>query len=322
MGKCSIVIFDLDGTLTDPGAGIVSTIRSVIAELGGKAPRAEELKWCVGPPLREIFARLLAPEERIEALEGKGGSAEPAEREEQTEGEGGFAEAAGKGDLLRRAGKEERAGLDGEGGFAEAAGKGELPQQRGKHELAEAARTDESEAPGKDEPVGWAEAARTGESKASGKSEPVERAAALYVQRYAESGAAESVAYKGVKQMLTDLRKVARLFVVTSKNTVTAERILGTCGLKRHFEEVIGNGRLDDKTDLVRDLIDREGIERGAAAMVGNRDHDIVAGHRSAIFTVGVTYGYGSREELEAAGADRICESPAESARLLLSAGD
>jgi phosphoglycolate phosphatase len=58
MGKYSIVIFDLDGTLTDPGAGIVSTIRSVIAELGGKAPHAEELKWCVGPPLREIFTGL------------------------------------------------------------------------------------------------------------------------------------------------------------------------------------------------------------------------------------------------------------------------
>jgi len=273
MGKYSVAIFDLDGTLTDPRAGIVSTIRSVVAELGGKAPRAEELKWCVGPPLREIFAGLLAPEERIEALEGKGGSAELAEREEQTEGEGGLAEAAGKG---------------------------ELPQQRGKDELAEAARTDESEAPGKDEPV--------------------ERAAALYVQRYAESGAAESVAYKGVKQMLTDLRKVAQLFVVTSKNTVTAERILEICGLKRYFEEVIGNARMDDKSDVVRDLIDRERVEHRAAAMVGDRDHDIVAGRRSGIFTVGVTYGYGRREELEAAGADRICESPAEVARLLLSA--
>jgi len=71
---------------------------------------------------------------------------------------------------------------------------------------------------------------------------------------------------------------------------------------------------------VVRDLIDRERVEHRAAAMVGDRDHDIVAGRRSGIFTVGVTYGYGRREELEAAGADRICESPAEVARLLLSA--
>jgi phosphoglycolate phosphatase len=233
MGKYSTVIFDLDGTLTDPGAGIVNTLRSVIVELGGKAPRAEEMKWCVGPPLREIFARLLTP--------------------------------------------------DGKGGLAELAGEGmeATPEPR----------------------------------------ELVERAAALYLQRYAEGGAAESVAYPGVPQMLTELRKTARLFVVTSKNTATAERILGMCGLKRYFEEVIGNGRLDDKTDMVRDLIDRAELERATAVIVGDREFDIRAGRGNGIFSIGVTYGYGSREELEAAGADRICESPSEVARLLSEGG-
>jgi phosphoglycolate phosphatase len=121
--------------------------------------------------------------------------------------------------------------------------------------------------------------------------------------------------------MLTGLRKTARLFVVTSKNTATAERILGMCGLKRYFEEVIGNGRLDDKTDMVRDLIDRAGIEPATAAIVGDREFDIRAGKSNRIFSIGVTYGYGSREELAAAGADRICESPAEVARLLTAGG-
>jgi phosphoglycolate phosphatase len=166
---------------------------------------------------------------------------------------------------------------------------------------------------------GLGAAAGTDESKAPPSiGEAVGRASALYLQRYAESGAAESVAYQGVKQMLTELRKVARLFVVTSKNTATAEWILGMCGLKRYFEEVIGNGRLNDKSDMVRDLIDRERIERATAAMVGDREFDIRAGKNNGIFSIGVTYGYGSRAELEAAGADRICESPAELARLLL----
>lgn len=213
MTKYSTLIFDLDGTLTDPGSGIVSTIRGVLASLGVKPPR-QELKWCVGPPLREIFARLLEP-----------------------------------------------------------VGKGEL----------------------------------------------VEQAAALYIQRYAEAGAAESTVYQGVNQMLMELRGAARLFVVTSRNTATAERILGRGALRRHFEDVIGNGRLDDKSDMVRELIDRERIDRAAVAIVGDREHDIVAGKRNGIFTIGVTYGYGSREELAAAGADRICESPAEIARLILS---
>jgi len=234
--KYSAVIFDLDGTLTDPGAGIVNTLRSVIVELGGRPPRAEEMKWCVGPPLREIFARLLAPQGRV---------GPPA-------GVGGIAQAEG---------------------------------------IDNAETTDAAAL--------------------------VERAAALYVQRYAESGAAESVAYAGVQQMLMELRKTARLFVVTSKNTATAERILGLCGLKRFFDEVIGNGRLDDKTDMVRDLIARAGIAPATAAIVGDREFDIRAGKSNRIFSIGVTYGYGSREELEAAGADWIGESPAEVARLL-----
>jgi phosphoglycolate phosphatase len=214
-------------------------------------------------------------------------------------------------------------------------GEGDSGQGQGKDELAAVAKTGESTAAGERDVVGRAEvvraesegrggsgaAAGTDESKAPSVGEAVGRASALYLQRYAESGAAESVAYQGVKQMLTELRKVARLFVVTSKNTATAERILGMCGLKRYFEEVIGNGRLNDKSDMVRDLIDRERIERATAAMVGDREFDIRAGKNNGIFSIGVTYGYGSREELEAAGADRLCESPAEVARLLLSAG-
>jgi len=151
------------------------------------------------------------------------------------------------------------------------------------------------------------------------KAEMVEQAAALYLHRYAETGAAESVVYKGVARMLTELHTTARLFVVTSKNTGTAERILGMCGLRRHFAEVIGNGRLEDKSDMVRELIERERVAHSATAIIGDREHDIIAGKRNGIFTIGVTYGYGSREELAAAGADSICESPAEVTDKLLS---
>src|SRR4029077_3301524 len=138
------------------------------------------------------------------------------------------------------------------------------------------------------------------------------QAAALYVQNYAQAGAAQSTVYPGVTQMLAELRVAARLFVVTSKNTAAAERILGLCGLRRYFEAVAGNGRLDDKSDIVRELIEREQLDRAAAAIVGDRKHDIVAAKRNGIFTTGAAYGYGSREELTAAEADRICESPAE----------
>jgi len=61
--KFGSVLFDLDGTLTDSLPGIARSIQHVLRILGaGKQtviPTEEELRWCVGPPLRELFQRLL-----------------------------------------------------------------------------------------------------------------------------------------------------------------------------------------------------------------------------------------------------------------------
>jgi phosphoglycolate phosphatase len=57
--KAANVLFDLDGTLTDSRPGILNTIRHALRLLGVEPPRDDELLWCVGPPLRETFARLL-----------------------------------------------------------------------------------------------------------------------------------------------------------------------------------------------------------------------------------------------------------------------
>lgn len=53
------VVFDLDGTLTDPGVGITRCIQHALASLGAAPPAAEDLLWCIGPPLQLSFPRLL-----------------------------------------------------------------------------------------------------------------------------------------------------------------------------------------------------------------------------------------------------------------------
>jgi phosphoglycolate phosphatase len=53
------VFFDLDGTLTDPKPGITECIRHALGGLGRTPPPAEELLWCIGPPLSASFATLL-----------------------------------------------------------------------------------------------------------------------------------------------------------------------------------------------------------------------------------------------------------------------
>lgn len=62
-GALPALLFDLDGTLTDPFVGISRCIEYALEKLGRPSPPVEELRWCIGPPLRSVFARLLATED-------------------------------------------------------------------------------------------------------------------------------------------------------------------------------------------------------------------------------------------------------------------
>jgi phosphoglycolate phosphatase len=53
------LLFDLDGTLTDPFAGITESILYALNRLGRQKPKRESLGWCIGPPLKESFKKLL-----------------------------------------------------------------------------------------------------------------------------------------------------------------------------------------------------------------------------------------------------------------------
>ena len=55
----SNILFDLDGTLTDPKEGITRCIQFSLGQLGQTSPEADQLTWCIGPPLRGSFSRLL-----------------------------------------------------------------------------------------------------------------------------------------------------------------------------------------------------------------------------------------------------------------------
>ena len=66
-----------------------------------------------------------------------------------------------------------------------------------------------------------------------------------------------------------------------------------------------------DKGDLIDHLLREERLDPSEVCMVGDRKHDVLAAARHGIPTVGVLWGYGSREELETAGAALLVETPA-----------
>ena len=59
-----LLLFDLDGTLTDNSIGIARSIAYALDRLGAPVPDAGALRRCMGPPLRESFAWLLDTDDR------------------------------------------------------------------------------------------------------------------------------------------------------------------------------------------------------------------------------------------------------------------
>ena len=53
------ILWDLDGTLTDPKEGITRCIQYALEQLGGVIPSSDQLSWCIGPPLKTSFKQLL-----------------------------------------------------------------------------------------------------------------------------------------------------------------------------------------------------------------------------------------------------------------------
>jgi len=59
MARETLILFDLDGTLTDPKPGITGSIQYALERMGEDVPHADELEWTIGPPLRLNFVKLV-----------------------------------------------------------------------------------------------------------------------------------------------------------------------------------------------------------------------------------------------------------------------
>ncbi len=216
MPHISHLLFDLDGTLTDPKPGIIQSIQHALRKLKRPVPSEEELLWCIGPPLRENFATLLS-------------SSEPA--------------------LL-------------------------------------------------------------------------EQAVAFYRERFEAVGMFENQVYPGVTEMLARLEQMKyTLLVATSKPRVYAQKIVVHFGLAEYLDSIYGSeldGQRTDKRELLGFILTREAISADRALMIGDRRHDIVGAKHNGMWAGGVTYGYGTREELTMAGADYVFDTPDEIAPFLV----
>ena len=148
--------------------------------------------------------------------------------------------------------------------------------------------------------------------------EQAQEAVKVYREYFADRGWAENTVYEGIEAMLSELAAAGKvLLVATSKPQVFAERILNHFGLARYFTHICGVAlqapRGYSKADVIREALAAAGVDDlTTAVMVGDRHHDIDGAKAVGLPSIGVLYGYGDREEHEAAGADAIAESVAE----------
>jgi Predicted phosphatases len=214
MYEAKYILFDLDGTITNPELGITNAYRAAITGLGLEMPSKAFLRSLIGPPLEDAFAKNL--------------------------------------------------------------------------QLAE---TDV-------------------------------KVAVTYFRTYFETtGIEENVEYAGVELMLQTLKERGKeLFIATSKPEVFAKRVIENFALTAYFSGIYGSnldGTRSDKAEVIKYAIESADISAENAIMIGDREHDIIGAQRNSIPAIGVTYGFGAKEQLILSGAAQIVDSPLELLELL-----
>ena len=141
-----------------------------------------------------------------------------------------------------------------------------------------------------------------------------ELAIKYYREYFADKGLFENSVYDGVFQMLGELKKRGkRLIIATSKPEAFSKRILEHFSLNGFFDFLAG-ATMDSsrvkKADVIAYAMKECDIsDVSDVIMIGDREHDVLGAAAFGMDSVGVLYGYGSRGELEKAGATYIVET-------------
>ena len=147
--------------------------------------------------------------------------------------------------------------------------------------------------------------------------EQAAEAVRFYRERYTTVGMYENRVYPGVRVMMRTLWKAgAKLGIVTGKPAYPTGKILEHFGLDKFLTTVVcATDGHAEKEHLIRQALPEDA---GEVWMVGDRCFDMEGGTKAGVHTLGVTYGYGSEEELLESGAERLAKTPREISEILM----
>jgi phosphoglycolate phosphatase len=133
-----------------------------------------------------------------------------------------------------------------------------------------------------------------------------------YREYFSQKGLFENRVYSGIPELLQALKDAGRhLYIATTKPTEFSQRIAEKFDFAKYFDIISGAGLTKDNTkyDVIRNARDACAVDMTDAVMVGDKLHDVEGAHLHHIPCIGVSYGFGGREELAAAGADIIVDT-------------
>ncbi len=136
-----------------------------------------------------------------------------------------------------------------------------------------------------------------------------------YREYYSVKGILECTMYEGVLELMQSLKKKGcKLALATSKPEIYATRVVEDKGILPYLD-YISAASTDEKTRATKEAVVEYALElceekdRSKILMVGDRHFDIKGAATFGVDSVGVTLGYGTKEELKEAGATYIVDS-------------
>jgi len=143
---------------------------------------------------------------------------------------------------------------------------------------------------------------------------------AAFVRNYDTSGFPLTEPYPGIVEKLKSLKADgARIYIMTNKRYSATCALVEKLGWQELFDCVYSSDKYKDgpigklrKPALLAQAMKEQDARAEDSAMVGDTYLDIEAGKANGVRTIGVTWGYGTREDMEKAGADEIKTDPLE----------
>ncbi len=150
--------------------------------------------------------------------------------------------------------------------------------------------------------------------------EDVDQAIKDFRVLYHAEGKYENTPYDGIEEVLKTLKEHHfKLFIGTSKPEALAKDVLHRFGLDIYFDMICGatyDHSRETKADVLRYLLTL--VETGDTVMIGDTIYDVNGANELGIPCIGVSWGYGSVEEMTKAGIIDLANSPEELQEILL----